>query len=454
MHPLTDVKQHQKIWAIAWPMVLANVATTLIGLVDTAILGHLPDTAFIGGAAIAVSLFNIIYLSLAFLRMGTTGLVAQHFGEKNWLGLYTTLILSAGIALLLGFVLIIFSPWLFAFTIPLIGGSDAVQIQAHIYTDIRVLSSPAVLFNFVAVGFLIGIQQSRKALYILLLSQSINIILDFYLAIYLGWQMPGIAWATVISDVCGSALALFFICQFLLPRVSHWKQFQNLQQKLTRIFNLNRDLFIRTIILLSIFAFITAQSARQDDVILAANSILIQLFFFFANIIDGFANAAESRTGELVGASQQNNFLLKKQLSSAINQTFILSLSQAFMVLALSLLLLSIYSSTVLSWISNIPEILSSSEHYFFWLIILMFSAIVCFVLDGIFIGATKGWEMLLAIVMAVVFVFFPVWFLSRSLENHGLWFALCVFMALRSVFTLLMFRYLSKKNRWGLGDY
>ncbi len=453
MHTLADVRQHQKIWAIAWPMVLANVATTLIGLVDTAILGHLPDSAFIGGAAIAVSLFNIIYLSLAFLRMGTTGLVAQHFGEKNWQGLYTTLILSAGIAFILGFALITFSTYLFGFAIPVIGGSAAVQEQAAIYAEIRVLGSPAVLFNFVAIGFLIGIQQSRKALYILLLSQSINIILDFYLAIFLGWEMRGVAWATVISDLCGSGLALFFVWQFLSPLVSTWKHVQDVSQKLHRIFGLNRDLFIRTIILLSIFAFITAQSARQGDMVLAANSILIQIFFFFANAIDGFANAAESRTGELVGVSKMNNSAEKSDLTKGIKQTFILSLGQAFVVLSSCLLVLTLHASTVLGWISNIPEILAGSTDYYFWLIILMFCALVCFVLDGVFIGATKGWEMLLAIVSAVVFVFFPVWFLSRAWGNHGLWFSLCVFMALRSLFTFLVYRFLSSNNRWASAD-
>ena len=280
MRALTDVNQHQKIWLIAWPMVLANVATTLIGLVDTAILGHLPDSVYIGGAAIAVSLFNIIYLSLAFLRMGTTGLVAQHFGEKNWQGLYTTFMLSAGLAIIMGLALIALASLLFSLAIPLIGGSEAVQVQAHIYAGIRVLSSPAVLFNFVALGFLIGVQQSRKALYILLFSQGINILLDIYLAIFLGWGMQGVAWATVISDLCGSLLAMFFIIQFLGRYVQDNYVFQQPWQKIRRIFSLNRDLFFRTIILLSIFAFMTAQSARQGDVILAANSILIQLFLY------------------------------------------------------------------------------------------------------------------------------------------------------------------------------
>lgn len=433
----TTILSQKKIWSLAWPMILANVATTLIGIVDTAILGHLPDPAFIGGAAIATSLFNIIFMSLAFLRMGTTGLIAQHYGEKHWQNLYSTLTLSIVIALVIGISLIVFSNAIFQFSIPIIGGSNQVQTTARIYSEIRMLSAPFVLFNFVALGFLIGVQKSRYALALLMFSQVINIILDVYLAVYLNWEVEGIAWATVLSDISGSILAIWFIFIYLKPRISSWILFPQIHQKLSSIFLLNKNIFFRTIVLISIFAFITAQSARQGDVVLAANSILIQLFFFLANAIDGFANAAESRTGELIGENKRD---FNPHLARDIQQGFTISMLQGCVFLSLALISLNFFSGDIIRLISNQPAIIETSETYFFWLPILMVCAIVCFILDGVLIGATQGRTMLVAIVISTVFVFFPSWYLLQSLANHGIWLALCLFMIFRSGLTYKLF--------------
>lgn len=442
----TKTYLHQKIWQLAWPMIFANVAITLIGIVDTAILGHLPNPAFIGGAAVATSLFNLIYMSLAFLRMGTTGLVAQHYGEKHWQDLHNTLLLSGIFALAIGCLLVLLSDFIFSFAIPLIGGSNDVQTMAHLYAKIRVLSSPFVLFNFVAIGFLIGVQKSKQALLLLMFSQSINIILDIYLAVYLQWNIKGIAWATVISDVCGSLLALYFISLFLKPHIQQWLYFSETLLKLKRIFSLNKDIFFRTIILISIFAFLTAQGARQGDLVLAANAILIQLFFFLANAIDGFANAAESRTGELIGESKQ---LSNQHVGLHIRTSYWIALQQGAVFLLLCLILLWLFSDDLLNRISNIHSIIEVSKIYFLWLPIVMVCSFVCFILDGVLIGATKGRLMLMIIASSVLFVFFPAWYVLQGFENHGLWMALCLFMAFRSGLTFFLCEKNSKKMGW-----
>lgn len=438
--------RHSHIWSIAWPMILANVAVTFIGIVDTAILGHLHNPAFLGGAAIASSLFNIIYMSLAFLRMGTTGLIAQHYGEKQWQDLYATLSLSAVLALCIGSVLVILASWLFQVSIPLIGGSDEVRAVAYEFAMIRVLSSPFVLFNFVALGFLVGIQKSQQALYLLLFSQSINIFLDFYLAVYLDWQVAGIAWATAISDFFGSLLALFFMINFFKNKIGSYRLLPELTNKLIRIFNLNRDIFSRTIILISIFAFITAQSARQGDIILAANSILIQIFFFLANAIDGFANAAETKTGEAVGNHRKDSSL---NVNQVISDSYSIALQQAFMFLSIGFVVLYFFSDSILLLISNQAALLESTRFYFPWLYLLLYCCVVCFVIDGVFIGAAKGRTMLLAILVSTLLVFFPAWYFSQALGNHGLWLALCCFMLFRSGLSQLLYRQIQKQNNW-----
>jgi MATE family multidrug resistance protein len=437
---------HRQIWFLAWPMILANVATTLIGIVDTAILGHLPDPIFIGGAAVATSLFNIIYMSLAFLRMGTTGLVAQHYGEKNWQDLHNTLLLSSAIAISIGGLLIVFRSFVFNFSIPLIGGSDKVQDMAFVYANIRVLSSPFVLFNFVTLGFLIGIQKSQQALLLLMFSQAINILLDFYLAIHLSWDIVGVAWATVISDICGSILAVYFIFRYLKPHISSWFYLSDILVKLNRVFSLNKDIFFRTVVLISIFAFITAQSARQGDVILAANSILIQLFFFMANAVDGFANAAESRTGQIIGEHKRfkNDFV-----GLHIQESYRIALLQGGIFLSVSLVLIILFSKNLLLSISNLPSILESTQTYFLWLPVVMVCSLVCFILDGVLIGATKGRLMLGIIFSSTLLVFFPAWFFLQAFENHGIWLALCLFMVFRSGLTYFLCERNSKGDGW-----
>ncbi len=446
IRPSGNFRIHSQIWALAWPMMLANVATTFIGLVDTAILGHMDKAAYIGGAAVATSLFNIIYMSLAFLRMGTTGLIAQHFGEKQWQDLYATLSLSILLSVFIGLLLIIFSSPIFYFSIPLIGGSAAVQDVAHEYAAIRVLGSPFVLFNFVAIGFLIGIQKSQQALFLLLISQSINIGLDFFLAVYLQWQLAGIAWATVISDVSGSVIALFFMSVFMKGKISSMFFLPEIIKKLSRIFSLNRDIFFRTIILISIFAFITAQSAKQGDVILAVNAILIQIFLFLANAIDGFANAAESKTGEAIGAYRKSN---ERNLNDEISLAYYASLFQSFLFLTLSFVFLFVFSNDILALLSNQEIILNKGTRYFYWLYILLLLSTTSFVVDGVFIGAAKGRSMLIAISTSTTLVFFPLWYLTLSLENDGLWLALCCFMLFRSGFSQWLYLQINKKQAW-----
>ncbi len=442
-------QRHLAIWTLAWPMMLANVSTTLIGLVDTTILGHMEDAAFIGGVAVASSLFNVIYMSLAFLRMGTTGLIAQHFGEKTWQDLYNTFVLSVLLALALGCLLVLFNKSLLNFSLPLIGGSEQVQLLAREYADIRILSSPAVLFVYVALGFLVGIQKSRQALLVLMFSQTVNIVLDIYLAIYLGWNIRGVAWATVVAELCGASLALFFVLQFFKQQKIRWRLFANVRTKVLRIFNLNRDLFFRTIVLISIFAFITAQGARQGDVILAANAILIQIFFFLANAVDGFANAAESKTGAAIGAYKKG-FL--DNASASISMDFSAALQQALLFLLLALSALLVFALPLLSLISPIIDILNSGMLYLPWLALLLLCSLLCFVLDGVLIGATQGRAMLIAIVCSVTLVFFPCWYFTTSLGNHGLWLALCIFMAFRSALTYFLYRRL-QKMQWQIAS-
>lgn len=421
-------------------MAMANIATTLIGLVDTAILGHLENSSYIGGAAVATTLFNLIFLSFGFLRMGTTGLIAQHYGERDHQALYSTLAISALIAIFFGIVVVVLKSFIFETAFPLIGGSEAVQTQAFAYANIRVLSAPFILLNFVTLGCLIGLQKSRLVLYTLLLSQSLNVILDFYLGVYLGWNIEGVAWATVISDIFGCGIALIFIAPIFGNKGLKWFHLENIAEHCQKIFKLNTDIFIRTILLLSTLAFVTAQGAKLGDITLAANAIILQLFFFIANIIDGFANAAESTTGESMGQK-------RKGLSSySFSQIFKAAFAQASLATAGTLIALFLWKATIFDLLIDLPEVLFAINHYIVWLVIVMVCAIIAFVMDGVFVGATHSREMLFSILGALIFAFFPLWYLTQSLENHGLWLSLCGFMLFRSLLTLFFLKRMGQK--------
>lgn len=422
-----DRSLHTRLWAIAWPLIIANITVPLLGLVDAAVLGHLDSPIYLGAVAIGANIFSFIFWGFGFLRMGTTGLVAQAFGDpqQRSKSYHLQLVLSQALtlAVAIGLLLIISQTLLFQFALFLIDGSDEVTELARRYCEIRIYSAPATLAHYVLIGWLIGTQNSRGPLIILVAANSINIVLDYWFVMGLGWKSDGVAWATLIAEYSSAAIGFAIIArsQWLAAWHVNLRDLLNLK-RFGRLLKVNRHLFVRTISLLFTFAFFTAQGAQQSDLVLAVNAVLLTFLLLISNGLDGFANAAEALVGEAVGQKNSRHF----------NQVVKVSSLWSLITACMFSLIFWLFGSDIISLLSSIPEVVTLAEQYLIWIILLPIIAMPSYLFDGIFIGATRSREMQNTMLMATLMVFIPVWWLSQGWGNHGLWLALTLFLLFR----------------------
>ncbi|WP_422450882.1 MATE family efflux transporter [Endozoicomonas sp. ALB091] len=431
---------YRRVWHFAWPAIISNISVPLLGLVDAAVLGHLSAPEYLGGVAVAATLFSMLFWAFGFLRMGTTGLVAQAKGRNDRYALRKWLLQSVVFAVLTGLLLILCSPLILQLALPLFAASDVVARQAEIYFQIRIFSAPAVLVNYALIGWLIGMQMPKGPLFILVVGNAVNIVLDLLLVLGLGWATQGAALATVIADYLALALGLLLVRQILAGddgRFSADMVFD--MAAFRRLIMLNRHLFVRTLCLLSVQAFFTARGARLGDEVLAANALLLNLMVLISNGLDGFAHAAEALTGESIGKGD------RRQFHQVVRVTGWCSLICG----GLFCLLLGLGGKALLGWLTNIPEVAEQASVYLPWLVAMPLIAVWCFWLDGVFIGAVRTDMMQSTMLIATVLVFLPVWFLFRDMGNQGLWLAYTVFMAARGLGLIWVYRHFSNNDVW-----
>ncbi|WP_200821286.1 MATE family efflux transporter [Oceanicoccus sp. KOV_DT_Chl] len=431
---------NHKIWYLAWPMIISNISVPLLGLVDTAILGHLENAHYLAAVAVGSSILSILYWGLAFLRMGTTGLAAQAYGAKQHdLG---RLISAQAITLAvgLGLLIVLLSPLIGYIGLKLVSPPSGSELFAASYIQIRILSAPALLVNFTIVGWLIGRQNTRWPLVIALTTNGINVGLDFLFIIGLNMKSDGAAIATVIAEYSGCCLAIWVLRQQLanIPgtldknRLWRWLDYRELLAT-------NRHLFTRTLILLSSLAFFTAQGAQQGEVILAANTILLNLMLLTAYGLDGFANAAEALVGDAVGMKNQTAFM------QTCKHCLIWSLATA----GLFSLFFLLTGQALISIMTSLPAVIEQARQYLPWLIVLPLITVWSYLLDGIFIGATQTAAMQYTMMFSAGLIYLPCWYFTQSWGNDGLWLAFLLFNAARGVSLGLVFREYSLHHRW-----
>ena len=288
---------------------LSNLSIPLLGAVDTAVVGHLPDPVFIGGVAVGAIVFNFLYWGFSFLRMGTSGFSAQAHGAGNGDELRAVLARAMLLALVIGLLLIALQlpiAWL-AFT--LFDASAGVETQARLYFDIRIWSAPASLANYVMIGWLLGTGRARTMLLLQVTLNGLNIVLDLVFVLGLGWGVEGVALASLLAEVSAVSLGLFIIARALKVEGGAWQpKLIRDPERLVALFRVNRDILIRTLSLVAAFGYFTAQGAKMGDLVLAANAILLQFFAFMAYGIDGLSDAAEVLTGNAKGARNRSQF--------------------------------------------------------------------------------------------------------------------------------------------------
>jgi MATE family multidrug resistance protein len=439
LHRLTRLDR--RLWALAWPLMLTNLTVPMLGLVDTAVLGHLPDPQYLGAVAVGANLFSILYWTFGFMRMGTTGLVAQAWGKRDEHEQVALLVRSLLLAVVIGLVLITFQKPLIHAGLALMNPSAGVLELASEYAAIRIWSAPAVLCQYTLVGWLIGTQYSRGPMIMLVVANGVNLVLDVLFVTGFGWNSRGVAMATVIAEYGAALIGLAIVLRRMPEGQRMTRALIGTLADYLRILQVNRFIMVRTIALLLAFAFFTAQGARQGDAILAANAVLFTFLLVISNALDGFANAAEALIGEAVGRGSRRQF--KQVFDTALRW----SIWGALLLTALFVL----GGQTLIGLLTNIEAVQINAWQYLPWVWLLPFTAVWGFLFDGVFIGATQTRAMQNTMLFAALGVYLPVWWLTTDWGNHGLWFAMTSLMLARALSMGLVYLHFNRQGRWFL---
>jgi MATE family, multidrug efflux pump len=423
---------NKKILNLAVPNIVSNITIPLLGIVDLAIMGHLESEIYIGAIALGGMIFNFLYWGFGFLRMGTTGFTAQAFGSRNLARVSEIFIQSLFIGILGGLVIILLQFPIEWFSFKVINGSIDVETEASKYFYIRIWAAPATIGLYAFYGWFIGMQNTKAPMAIAILINVSNVLLNLYFVYVLKMKTDGVAFGTLISQYLGFFVALFIFTKyykrfFKYISIHALKKFDDIKQ----FFKVNFDIFLRTMLLLLVFSFFTTQSANTSDKILAINTLLLQFLFIFSYFIDGFAHAAEALVGKYVG--NKNKILFKE----SVKIIFIwgIGLSIPFSIVYF------VFGKNLLFILTDQIEIIQASSPYLIWIGILPILSFAAFIWDGVFVGATASKSMRNSMLVSSLFIFIPVYYVSRVfLDNHGLWLAMNLFMLSRGL--LLTFEY------------
>lgn len=427
------------LWRLALPMIFSNITVPLLGLVDTAVIGHLDSPIYLGGVAIGATATSFLFMLLLFLRMSTTGLTAQAFGAKDPLRLARALVQPLILALGAGLLIVLLRAPLINLALHIVGGSDAVLEQARRFLDIRWLSAPASLANLVLLGWLLGVQYARAPVILLVVGNLLNIVLDLWLVMGLHMNVQGAALATVVAEYGTFFLGLWMVKRVLVMRGITVTVLKNAWRgQVRKLLALNRDIMLRSLLLQLCFGALTVFGARLGPEIVAVNAVLMTLLTFTAYALDGFAYAVEAHSGQAYGAKQAGQ--LQDVWHAACRQPGLVALAFA--------LIYALFGSNIVAMLTSLPELRALASHYIGWQIVLPVVGVWCYLLDGMFIGATRGAEMRNS--MAVAAAGFALTLLTLPyLGNHGLWLALAVFLALRGLSLALVWRRHWRNNTW-----
>jgi MATE family multidrug resistance protein len=411
---------------MAGPIILANLSTPLLGAVDTAVMGHLPDPAYLGGIAVGALIFSYLYWGFGFLRMATTGLAAQAHGARDRPAQAEVFYRAAGLGAVIGLGLVALQTPLAMAAFWLFDTSNAVEALARDYYAARIWSAPATLCNYAVLGWLLGAQKARSALTLQLVLNVTNILLDLAFVIGLGWGAAGAGAASAIAEFITLAAGLWIIRRTLAGLKAPRPSLSRLRDgaAIRRLFALNRDLFIRTACLISVFALITRAGAQMGDVILAANAVLLTFQSFLSFGLDGFAHAAEALVG---GALGERN---RRALRTVVTTTTQWAVGLA----VLYTLVFALAGPWIIAALTDIVAVRAAARQVLPWIIASPLVSVWCFQLDGIFIGATRTGAMRSAMIISLAGFVIALLLLQRSYGNPGLWAAFLLFQVLRSV--------------------
>ena len=423
---------HRQVLALALPMILSNISTPLLGLVDTAVLGHLDSEQFLAAVALGGVIFSFIFWGFGFLRMGTTGLTAQAFGEDNKTEVNAVLMRALLLVLIISCFIFLFKQTIEQISFYWLKSSAGVEELALRYFEIRILSAPATLSLYALLGWFLGQLNVRVPLLVVLATNISNIVLDVLFVYQYNMQLEGVALASVIAEYIGFTVALLIAIRMMRKNSSplHSKQWVNIS-KFKAMLLINSHIFVRTWCVIFTFAFFTAQSARMGDLVLAVNAVLLNFQSFMAYALDGFAHAAEALVGKAVGA--KNRIMYRQAILTA--GLWSCAVAIMFAVFYLSL------GQQIIALLTGLDEVREMAYNYLPWLIAMPLVSFVSYLFDGIFIGAMMTKAMRNTMLFSLFVVFLPVWYFTRYMGNHGLWLAMTVFMLARGLSMMVVYK-------------
>lgn len=424
---------NRKILRLAIPSIAANITTPLLALVDTAIVGHMGSELYIAAIAVGGVMFNMLYWLFSFLRGGTSGLSAQACGANDsrasTLVLRRSLIVASGA----GILMVLLQQPVFLLLSWFLDAGRETTVLASLYFHILIYGAPAVLGNYAMSGWFLGMQNSKMLLWVSLVINIVNILSSLLLVYGLDMGIAGVATGSLIAQWTGFAAGFLFLRRYRLTStpladILRWKE-------LKRFFSINLDVMLRTMCMIAVTLWFTRAGSRQGPLILAVNTMLMQLFLLFSYMMDGFAFAGEALVGKFVGAHDISSLRL------CVRRLFVWGAIWA----AFFTLLYVVGGEEFLGLLSNDSNVITASREYFIWALTVPFAGFAAFAWDGVFIGATMTRGLLLSMFGAMVTFFITYLFLYPAMGNHALWLAFILYLIMRGLLQTLIFI----RHRW-----
>ena len=421
-------KRDQQILKIALPAIVTNITVPLLGLVDTAIVGHMGSAAYIGAVAVGSMIFNLVYWVFGFLRMGTSGMTAQARGRRDFSEVTRLLVRSGWVSLSIALLIVVLQWPVREGMLWFIGPSDDVRPLAVTYFNIVVWGAPAMLGLYSLSGWFIGMQNTRIPMFVSIMQNVVNILASLTFVYGIGMKVEGVALGTVVAQYAGCLVALWFLWRYYRKVLRLRGQSSHLSP-LISYFSSNRDIFLRTLCLVAVNLYFTSAGARQGATILAVNTLLMQLYLLFSYILDGFAFAGEALGGKYWGAKDMDAY------NDVVRRLF----GWGALMTILFTVVYVIGGTPFLRLLTDEPQVVEASQTYVWWAYLIPAAGVAAFIWDGLFIGTTQTRGMLVSSAVAALVFFVTATITIGIMGNHGLWLSMILFLLTRGVIQTLL---------------
>ena len=428
----------KQIFLLSIPVFFSNLAIPLVGIVDTGLMGNLGETKYLAATSIATSVMTMVIWSFGFLRMGTVGIVSQAYGRGDYREIIRTLFRNFVIAMVIALVIIILKPLINISIQHFFNTSLETQNLINTYLNVRVFSVPAELCIYILVGFYLGIQKTKISSLLIVVLSILNIIFSSILVLSYNLNIFGVALGTLFASHISLFIFTFYTYYFILKKFKIIPKFEKIiiKSRLIKLFNINLNIFIRTLFLTFSFLWVTYLGAKLGEDYLAVNTILMQFIILAAFFLDAYAFSTEGVVGFTIGRKNKSTFLTV--VTNSIQVSFFTALIVAFLYI--------IFFKEIVNIITDIEILRFISYQHFIWIVLIPPIASFCYQLDGIFIGASQTKEIRNAMIISVIgFILASIYF-TKNFGNHGLWFSLMLFMIFRSLTLKFYFNKILRK--------